>query len=324
MKAQPTFSDVEFSSKRRQSKREIFLGLMEQVVPWGEIIELIEPYYPKGERGRRPTDLQLMLRVYFLQIWFGLSDPGLEDHLYDSQAMRSFAGIDFSKERNVPDETTLLKFRHLLTKHNLQAKILRKVNALLEAKGILLKQGTVIDATIIAAPCSIKNSTKSRDPDMGHTQKGQQWYFGAKAHIGIDAQSGCVHSVVTGSAKEADITRAAELLHGQEEMILADAGYTGLSKREEMQEAVSAGVSLQIAERRGKIESVANEKIKKLLKELEHARASVRSKVEHVFHVVKNLFGYRKVRYRGIRKNHAHHCALMALANLYLMRRRLA
>lgn len=321
MSLQSTFSAFEFSVKRKKSRREEFLETMEAIIPWENLYQAILPFYPKGHRGRPPIALRTILRVYFLQQWFGLSDAGLEDNLYDSQAMCRFAAIDYSTGANVPDATTLLKFRKLLTENNLQDKVLDVVNELLAQKGILLKQGTIVDATIIAAPSSTKNQKKERDPEMGHTKKGQQCYFGSKLHIGVDADSGCAHSVHTTSAREADITATRELMHQEEEMVFADAGYIGVEKRDEMQEFVENGVDFKVAQKRGQVGQIAHEELKEATKKYEKGKSGIRAKVEHVFHVIKDIFRHRKVRYRGIRKNHQQNLVLVALANLYLKRK---
>src|SRR3981081_2258155 len=234
MQRQGSFSQVEYGAKKKQPRRDKFLAEMEQVVPWARLVERLRPLYPKGERGRPPIGLERMLRIYFLQQWYGLADEALEDALYDSQALRGFAGIDLNRDP-VPDATTLLKFRHWLERHELTKVLFDEIGAMLAERGLLMRQGTIVDATIIAAPPSTKNQEKARDPEMHQTKKGNQWHFGMKAHIGVDVASGVVHTVTGSAANEADINQTAALLHGQEEAVFADAGYTGANKRPELE-----------------------------------------------------------------------------------------
>jgi IS5 family transposase len=301
---------------------------METVVPWARLEALIEPHYPKtGKVGRPPVGLSKMLRMYFLQQWYTLADEALEDALYDSQAMREFAGIDLSQQ-DVPDATTLLKFRRLLEEHELGAAILAEVNALLTERGLLMRHGTVVDATIIAAPSSTKNSKGERDPEMHQAKKGNEWHFGMKMHTGVDADSGLVHNVVCTAANESDIAHAHELLHGQETTVGADSGYTGLHKRAEITLAQRDGklrkdIRWNIAMKPGTVRGMAEGPLKALTQICERIKARVRARVEHPYHVIKNLFGYRKVSYSGIAKNAARVKVHAALANLYIARRRL-
>lgn len=321
MNRQMSFAQSEYAGKKKLTRREKFLGEMERVVPWTRLVALLQPHYPTGRRGRPPIGLERMLRIYFLQQWYTLADEALEDALYDSQALRTFAGIDLSVEA-VPDATTLLGFRHLLEAHALGPAILREVNAHLSERALLLRAGTIVDATIIAAAPSTKNAQKQRDPEMHQTRKGQEWHFGMQAHIGVDADSGLVHTVLGTAANVAAIACAAQALHGEEKTVYADAGYTGVEKRPEV---LSAHPETQwiVAAKRGKVKALPEGRIKELTKEIERLKAQVRSKVEHVFHVVKNLFGFRKVRYRGLAKNTAQLHVLFALANLVLAKRRL-
>jgi IS5 family transposase len=321
MEQQMSFAQAEYAMKKKVTRRERFLAGMEQVVPWTRLVEVIEPHYPKGERGRPPVGVERMLRIYFLQQWYGLADEALEDAIYDSQAMRTFAGIDLSVEP-VPDATTLLKFRHLLEAHDLTRRLFEEVGALLEARKLLMKEGTIVDATIIAAPCSTKNVCKERDPEMHQTKKGNQWHFGMKAHIGVDAQSGLVHSVSGTAANVADVAQSHELLHGQEKEAYGDAGYTGVEKRTEIV-AEHSQVEWHVAAKRGKVKALAEGLVKELTLQLEKAKARVRARVEHPFHIIKNLFKHRKVRYRGLSKNTAQLYSLFALANLVIARRTL-
>lgn len=316
-----SFAQSEYAMKKKVTRRERFLGEMEEVVPWERLVEVIRPHYPRGERGRRPIGIERMLRIYFLQQWYGLADEALEDTIYDSQAMRTFAGIDLSVEA-VPDATTLLHFRHLLEAHDLTRRLFAEVGALLEERKLLMKEGTIVDATIIAAPSSTKNARKERDPEMHQTKKGHQWYYGMKAHIGVDAQSGLVHRVSGTAANVADIAQTHALLHGQEKEVYADAGYLGVEKREEIANG-SADVEWHVAAKRGKVKALAEGLVKVLTLQLEKAKARVRARVEHPFHIIKNLFQHRKVRYRGLMKNTAQLYSLFALANLVIARRTL-
>jgi len=261
-----------------------------------------------------------MLRVYFVQQWNGLSDEGVEDAITDSQALRAFVGIDLFREA-APDATTVLQFRRLLEQHDLTKKLFDAVNAGLSAAGLMMREGTIADATIIAAPPSVKNEANARDPDMHQTKKGNQWHFGMKAHIGVDAESGLVHTVVGTAANEADVTQTEHLLHGEEKDVFLDAGYVGADRREELKDR---DVNWEIAMKRGKLKAVSEESgFGQLLRKLESLKASIRSKVEHPFHIVKNLFHYKKVRYKGLEKNTAQLHTLFALANLMIAKRKL-
>ena len=316
MTHQPSFAHAEFATKKKTTRREKFLARMEAVIPWPQLLAVIEPFYPKGQRGRPPIGLERMLRVYFLQQWYGLADEALEDALYDSQALQSFARIDLSAE-GVPDATTLLNFRHLLETHDLCKALFTAINADLTARGLLLRAGTLVDATLIAAPSSTKNQDKQRDPEMHQTKNGNQWYFGMKAHIGADRDSKLVHTVVVTAANVADITQTAALLHGQETQVHADAGYIGVEKRAEIV-ALKRELDWQIARKRGIIKAMAEGAAKESLKAVEKIKASVRAYVEHPFHLVKNIFRYRKVRYRGLAKNGHQLYVLFGLANVVI------
>jgi IS5 family transposase len=313
---QTSFAQAEFAEKKKVTRREKFLARMEEVLPWAKLLAVIEPHYPKGARGRPPIGVERMLRVYFLQQWYGLADEALEDALYDSQALRSFARIDLSAE-GVPDATTLLKFRRLLETHDLCKGLFTAINADLTARGLLLREGTLVDATLIAAPSSTKNEEKQRDPEMHQTKKGHQWYFGMKAHIGADRDSKLVHTVVVTAANVADITQTAELLHGEEQQVHADAGYTGVEKRAEII-ALERKIDWQIACKRGLIKALAEGAEKAARQAVEKTKASVRAFVEHPFHIVKNLFRHRKVRYRGLAKNGHQLYTLFGLANVVI------
>jgi len=314
---QLSFAQSEYAGKKKTTRREKFLAEMEQIVPWTGLLALIEPFYPKGKRGRPPIGLERMLRIYFLQQWYTLADEALEDALYDSQALRHFAGIDLGVE-SVPDATTLLQFRHLLETHNVPKGILDEINAHLSDKQLFLKEGTLVDATIIAAPPSTKNARKERNPEMHQTKKGNQWYFGMKAHIGTTLR-GLVHTAVSPAANVADIACAHLVLHGKEKTAGVDAGYIGVEKRPEIL-AQFPDVTWHVAAKRSRVKALPEGPIKVLTQELEKLKAQVRAKVEHPFHVVKNLFGFHKVRYRSLAKNNAQLQTLFALANLVLVK----
>src|ERR1035437_3065405 len=316
MTHQPSFAHAEFATKKKTTRLEKFLTRMEAVIPWAPLLAVIEPYYPKGKRGRPPIGLERMLRVYFLQQWYGLADEALEDALYDSQALQSFARIDLSAE-GVPDATTLLNFRRLLETHDLCKGLFTAINADLTARGLLLREGTLVDATLIAAPSSTKNKAKQRDGEMHQTRKGNQWYFGMKAHIGADRDSKLVHTVVVTAANVADVTQTAALLHGAETQVHADAGYTGVEKRAEIV-ALERKLDWQIARKRGTIKAMAEGAAKESLKAAEKIKASVRAYVEHPLHLVKNIFRHRKVRYRGLAKNGHQLYVLFGLANVVI------
>ena len=313
---QLTFGDAEDLGQRKRTRREVFLAEMNQVVPWPALLKLIEPHYPKlGRPGRQPYPLETMLRVHFLQQWYALSDPGMEEALYDTPVMRRFAGLGGLD--TVPDETTILNFRRLLETHDLARQMLEQVNTFLSRKGLSLRGGTIVDATIIAAPSSTKNGDGRRDPEMHQTRKGNQWYFGMKAHIGVDDESGLVHHVECTAANASDVTVAHRLLHGQEETVCGDSGYTGLDEREEMQGKGDLGYL--IAAKPSVLKQIKRKSGQKLARELEHAKASLRAKVEHPFRVIKRQFGYTKVRYRGLVKNTAQVLTLFALSNLWMV-----
>ena len=316
MTHQPSFAQAEFATKKKTTRREKFLARMETLLPWAQLLAVIEPFYPKGQRGRPPVGLERMLRVYFLQQWYGLADEALEDALYDSQALRGFARLDLAAA-GVPDATTLLKFRRLLETHDLCQGLFAAINADLAARGLLLREGTLVDATLIAAPSSTKNQKKERDPEMHQTRKGQQWYFGMKAHIGADRDRKLVHTVVVTAANVADVTKTAELLHGGERQVHADAGYTGVEKRPEIV-ALARPIDWQIARKRGTVKAMVEGAEKAAVKTVEKAKAAVRAFVEHPFHIVKNLFRHRKVRYRGLAKNGHQLYTLFALANVVI------
>jgi IS5 family transposase len=311
--------DAGFERHRKATRRDVFLAEMDQVVPWAELCAVIEPYYPKAPvgGGRRPVGLERMLRIHFLQQWYALSDPAVEEALYDSAAMRRFVGIDLGQE-GAPDETTVCKFRHLLEKHGLAGQLFAAVSEHLKRHGMKLSQGTIVDATIIAAPPSTKNKGKARDAEMHQTKKGNQWHFGMKAHIGVDECTGLVHTVVSTAANVADVVEVPNLLHGQERHVFGDAGYTGAPKR-----APKRGRKFWIAAKRSVVKAIEDPALRAITEQLEHAKASIRAAVEHPFRVLKRQFGYMKVRYKGLAKNGAQVTTLFALVNLWMARRTL-
>jgi IS5 family transposase len=313
-----------FERKTKRTRKRAFLDEMNLVVPWAELVALIAAHAPgRSPKGGRPAfAVETMLRIHFLQQWFNLSDPAMEEALYDTPMFREFAGLDMGED-NLPDESTILRFRHMLEAHNLSEQILATVNAVLTAKGLLLKQGTVVDATLIAAPSSTKNRDGARDPEMHQTKKGNQWHFGMKAHIGVDAESGLVHTVVGTAANAHDITQAHALLHGEETDVFADAGYRGVEKREEIK-AQHPKVRWHIAMMPGKRKAMDKRTpMGAILECLEKTKASIRAKGEHPFRVIKRQFGYVKVKYRGLAKNTANLVTLFALSNLWMVRKRL-
>ena len=313
---QLSFADAEYAGKRKKTRREVFLEEMELVVPWKGLLKLIEPHYPLAGRGRRPYPLESMLRVHLMQNWFALSDPAMEEALYEMASLRGFARLSLSEA--IPDETTILNFRHLLEQNDLAEDILKLVNAHLSRKGLLLKRGSIVDATIIAAPSSTKNSSGERDPEMHQTKKGNQWHFGMKAHIAVDADSGLVHTVTTTAANEADVEQVADLLHGKEEQVWADSGYRGAHTR-----VSKADLQWHIAARPSDMAKMAEGRAKTRAQKQEHRKASVRAKVEHPFRVIKCQFGLVKVRFKGLAKNTAHVITLFALSNLWMARKKL-
>ena len=321
---QMSLSESGFERKTKRTRKREFLDEMNLVVPWAELVSLIAPHAPQpGTKGGRPPfAVDTMLRIHFLQQWFNLSDPAMEEALYDTPMFREFVGLDVGED-HLPDESTILRFRHMLETHNLSIQILATVNATLTAKGLLLKQGTVVDATLIAAPSSTKNSRGERDPEMHQTKKGNQWHFGMKAHAGVDADSGLVHTVTATAANAHDITQASQLLHGEETDVFADSGYRGVDKREEIQ-AKHPDVNWHIAMMPGKRRALKKDTpMGAILDKLEKTKASIRAKVEHPFRVIKRQFGYVKVKYRGLAKNTANLMTLFALSNIWMVRKRL-
>ena len=314
MGEQRTFAGIAWSQKGKVTRREQFLAEMDAVIPWAQLLALIEPYYPKAGRGRQPLGLEKMLRIYFLQQWFNLSDPQAEDAIYDSEAMRRFARVELGDDV-VPDETTILRFRHLLEQHRLTAAIFDAVKELLTAKRLLLQSGTIVDATIIAAPSSTKNAAQARDPEMKQTRKGNTWHFGMKLHVGTDPK-GRVHSLTATHAGVADITQLPALLHGEEAVLYGDQAYW---KEADRQAFEAQGVRYRVNRRA----AGPHKPLSARWRAINRARSRTQARGEHPFHVVKRLWGFAKVRYRGLAKNLARAFSLFALANLYLVRRQL-
>ena len=303
-----------FERYSKKTRRAAFLEEMEQVVPWAELCRLIEPYYPKAGNGRPAVGVERMLRIYFLQQWFNLSDPAVEEALYDSAVMRQFVGIDLGREP-VPDETTACKFRHLLEEYGLGGEILQTVNLYLESQGVKITTGTIVDATIIHAPSSTKNGEQKRDPAMHQTRKGKQWYFGMKAHVGVDSKTKMIHSVVATAANVADCAVLPELLHGEETKVWGDQAYRGQMEAIQAVAPVAQDMTHKQYRFKNRVDEVERAKNRN--------KSRVRSKVEHVFAVLKLQFGFIKVRYRGLKKNANRLFATCALVNLFLVRRKL-
>ena len=302
----------------KKTRKQLFLSQMEQVVPWAALVELIEAYYPEGKTGRPPFSLQAMLRIHFMQQWFTLSDPGMEEAFFDTPLYREFAQLE--EFGRLPDESTILRFRHRLERHKLAEQILGVVNDILIERGLLLKTGTVVDATLIAAPSSTKNKDNKRDPEMHSSKKGQQMYFGMKAHIGADAESGLVHTVRGTSGNVHDVTEGNSLLQGEESVAFGDAGYQGIGKRPD----ANADVTWHVAMRPGKRRALNKDNAAHaLIDKAEKLKAGIRAKVEHPFRVIKRQFGYVKGRYRGLKKNTAQLVTLYALSNLWMVRGKL-
>lgn len=310
MSEQRTFAGLAWVDKKKVTRRERFLAEMNAVIPWAALVALIAPHYPKPKRGRPPMPIEIMLRIYFLQQWFDLSDPAAEDALYDSESMRRFVGVELGDDA-VPDETTILHFRHLLQEHRLTEQLFSAVRGLLETKGLLLKSGTIVDATIINAPSSTKNATATRDPEMKQTRKGKMWYFGMKIHVGTDRR-GLVHSLTTTDAAQGDVTQLPQLLHGEERALYGDRAYW---KDEDRVLCEASGIRYRV-NRRG----TPHHPVSARWRLINRARSRVRARGEHAFHVVKSLWHFTKVRYRGLAKNTARAFTAFALANLYLMR----
>ena len=313
MKKQLTLAASDFERFRKPTRREKFLAEMDKVVPWAELAAVIEPYYPKATRagGRPPVGLERMLRIHCLQLWFNLSDPAVEEALYDSRSMRAFVGIDLGREP-VPDETTVMRFRHLLEEHRLGEQIFAEVGKVLLDRGLRLSKGTIVDATIIAAPSSTKNAEGRRDPEMHQTKKGNEWHFGMKAHVGVDSQSKVIHSVVVTPANTADCKVMDQLLHGQETRVYGDQAY----KSQGAVIRTKAPQAKDFTNRQCKWQHFIDEAVKAS----NRTKSRIRSRVEHSIGVIKRVFGFRKVRYRGLAKNGNRLFVTAALANIFLVR----
>lgn len=316
MEKQQNFTDIEYTNRRRTTKREAFLEKMDETLPWSAWVSQIVPYYPDGKRGRKPVEIERMLRMTMLQTWFNLSDEGIEDAIYDSYAMKTFMGIDFSTGEQVPDATTLCKFRKLLNDNGLQKKFFDQVQELLAQQGKLVSGGTIVDATIVEAPSSTKNRDKKRDPEMHSTRKNTQWYYGMRVHIGTDPYYGFVHTIISTAANEAEIKVAPRLLRKDDTVVYGDAAYL------EMEKYVTDGIhrEYKINRQRGTFKRHYGDGLAWAYeKEIEKRKSSVRCKVEYVFHIVKDIFHWRKTRYKGIHKNDCHAHLLFASANLYML-----
>ena len=309
-------ADQSFEHYRKATRRDVFLETMERIVPWQALCAVIAPYYPKAGNGRPPIGLERMLRIHFLQHWFNLADLACEEALYDSPGLRRFVGIDLGREP-VPDATTLLKFRHLLERHQLGEQLFAEAGRVLQESGMTVKAGTIVDATIIAAPSSTKNAERARDPEMHQTKKGQQWYFGMKLHIGVDSQSGLAHSAVVTPANVHDKHPLPQLLHGDEKRVYGDNAYQGQAEQIRAKAPQAKDFTNERVRRR------KDEPADEVRRAKNRTKSKVRAKVEHVFAVVKRLWGFTKVRYRGLLKNANRAFTALALANFYLARRRL-
>ncbi|WP_077528626.1 IS5 family transposase [Vreelandella utahensis] len=306
--SQISFAEAEYQNKKRKTRREKFLERMDQLIPWKKLENKVARYYPKGENGRRPYPLQVMLRIHCMQLFYNLSDPAMEDELYEIESMRRFAGLTLAD--SIPDETTILNFRHFLEQHNLGKAMFKEVNKHLERQGLMLREGSIVDASIISAPSSTKNKSGERDPEMHQTRKGNQWYFGMKMHTGVDDGFGMIHSLEVTAANEHDLNAAGALLHGDETRVFGDSGYRGIEKRKEHRHR---NVDWFIARRPGVTRQLAEGSN---LARAEKIKASVRAKVEHPFRTIKRQFGYAKVRYRGLAKNANRLYLLAAFSNM--------
>lgn len=313
---QTSFASLTYAAKKKKTRKERFLEQMENCIPWSRFEAVIEPHYPKsGSRGGQPIGVEAMLRVYLMQQWFNLSDPGMEDALYEIESMRRFAGLELGVDR-IPDETTILKFRHLLERHLLTEELFAQVQAHLDDNGLQMSEGTMVDATLIAASPSTKNQAGERDPEMHQTRKGNQWYFGMKIHTGADVNNGAAHTVTVTAANEADISQLPALLRDNDEVVFGDAGYSSDSyKRGAREMGMHWCVNDKRKPRHGNLSSSQRKRNRRY--------SQVRARVEHLFRIIKCQFGYRKVRYKGLRKNRAQVMSLMAMANIYLLRRQL-
>ncbi len=319
MDRQTTFADIENASRKRITKRDAFLREMDAAMPWSDFVNIVKPHYFEGKRGRKPVGIEKMLRMYFLQLWFNLSDEGVEDAIYDSRAFSEFMGISFGCGDQVPDATTLLKFRRVIESKGLAAQILGCVNDMLEDKGVMMRGGSIVDATFVEAPSSTKNARGERDPEAHQAKKGRNWHFGYKAHAGVDAGSGLVHTVVVTPANISDIAEAHSLVRKDDAFCYGDSGYVGVEKREEVVEDEHLSkIEWKIAKRPSQIKEIRKGSLEK---EIETRKASVRSKVEHPFLILKRQFGFAKTRYRGLAKTANALTVLFALANVAMWAR---
>lgn len=321
MNNQYTLTDMEYSNRKKKTKREEFLNAMDEIIPWSYWVEMIRPHYFNNTRGRKPIGIEVMLRMYLMQIWFNLSDEGIEDSIYDSYAMRTFMHIDFN-EQQVPDATTLLKFRHMLEKNKIGEKIFADVNKRLDNSGLIMHGGTIVDASLIAAPKSTKNKTGERDPEMHQTKKGNEWYFGMKIHAGVDAATGYVHSLTGTSANMHDVSETSKLIRKDDHVVYGDSGYLGAPERPEIiNDEILSQVEFRINKRPSSLKMADDFKGMNWDKKMEHEKSAVRCKVEHPFLIVKRQMGYAKVVYKGIEKNMHRFNLLFASANLIMCSR---
>ena len=321
MNNQYTLTDMEYSNRKKKTKREEFLDAMDEIIPWSYWVEMIRPHYFNNTRGRKPIGIEVMLRMYLMQIWFNLSDEGIEDSIYDSYAMRTFMHIDFN-EQQVPDATTLLKFRHMLEKNKIGEKIFADVNKRLDNAGLIMHGGTIVDASLIAAPKSTKNKTGERDPEMHQTKKGNEWYFGMKVHAGVDAATGYVHSLTGTSANIHDVSETSKLIREDDHVVYGDSGYLGAPDRPEIKnDETLSKVEFRINKRPSSLKMADDFKGMNWDKKMEHEKSAVRCKVEHPFLIVKRQMGYAKVVYKGIEKNMHRFNLLFASANLIMCSR---
>lgn len=319
MGKQQSFADIEYANRKRKTKRDEFLGIMEEVIPWEEWVKVVEPYYPSGKRGRPPRGVETMLRMYLLANWFNLSDEGVEDAIYDSYAFRKFMQIDFLEQEQVPDATTLCKFRKRLNDNGITRLLFNTIKEFLDRHGKLMHGGTIVDATIIEAPTSTKNTCKERDPEMHQVKKGNEWHFGERLHIGVDAGTGYVHSVEVTAANVSEREVVPKLIRGEDHTVYGDAGYTGLNKRPEFKVDIHLSVIDYRTNTRNRLHWKKQAPGFDWDRYIEYQKSRVRSKVEYVFLIIKRFFGYSKVRYRGMIKNRADSYMLCACANLYML-----
>jgi IS5 family transposase len=318
---QMSFTEIEYSKRKRITKKEEFLTMMNEIIDWNEWTSIIRPYYFKGDRGRPPRGLEIMLRMYLLQAWFSLSDEAVEDAIYDSYAMRQFMRLDFTQEQ-VPDATTLLKFRRIMENNQIGKLLFDALGRFLAENGYMMRGGTIVDATLIAAPSSTKNATGTRDPEMHQTKKGNQWYFGVKCHAGVDAGTGLVHTITVTAANVHDIAETVNLIREDDEVVYGDAGYLGIDKREEItSDSKKSAIEYRINRRRSTINKIPKGPSQSFERALEYKKSSIRSKVEHLFLIIKRQFGFYKVPYRGIAKNLNRLQVLCASANLLMLAR---